>query len=66
VNLCDTSRSSFIFHVCFNYPGFVLVVGGGLCVCVFPYEVENCPFNLCKELCGNFCGDCIESVDCFE
>jgi hypothetical protein len=33
---------------------------------VFLYEViECCSFKVCKELCWNFDGDCIESVDGF-
>ena len=35
------------------------------CFFLFLYEVENCSFKVCKELCWNFDGDCIESVDCF-
>jgi hypothetical protein len=49
----DTSRRSFIVQDCFSYPGFF----------VFPYEVENCSFQLCKELCWNFDEDFIESVE---
>ena len=30
---------------------------------VVPYEVENCSFLVCAELCWSFDGDCIESVD---
>ena len=51
----DSSRSSFIVENCFGYPG----------VFFFPYEVENCSLHISKELCWNFDGDCIESVDCF-
>jgi hypothetical protein len=29
----------------------------------FPYGVENCSFNVCKELCWNFYGNCNESLD---
>jgi hypothetical protein len=32
---------------------------------ILGYEVENCFFHVCEELCWNFDGDCIESVDCF-
>jgi hypothetical protein len=32
--------------------------------CFFPYEIKNCSFYVCEELCWNFVGDCIESVDC--
>ena len=31
----------------------------------FPYEIKNCSFHVCEELCWNFDEDCIESVDCF-
>ena len=31
----------------------------------FPYEVEYYSFKVCKELCLNFDGHWIESVDCF-
>jgi methionine aminopeptidase len=34
-------------------------------VFVFLYEVENCSFNVCEELCWNLDGDCTESIDCF-
>ena len=46
----------FIVQHCVSYPGFFLF---------FPYEVENYPFKVSKELCWNFYGDCIEFVDCF-
>jgi hypothetical protein len=37
-----------------------------VCVCVFPYEAENFPFQFCEEeLYLNFDGDRIEFVDCF-
>jgi hypothetical protein len=59
----DSSKSSFIGLDCFGYPGFLFVC---LFVCsVFPYEVENCSFKVCKELCWNFDRDCIDSLDCF-
>jgi hypothetical protein len=32
---------------------------------LFPYEIKNCSFKVCKELCWNFDGNCIECVDCF-
>ena len=51
----DTSRSAFIVQVCFSYPG----------IFVLSYEVEKGSFKVCKELCWNFGGKCIESVDCF-
>ena len=44
-----------IVHDCFSYPGFF----------IFPYEVDNWSLKVFKQLCGNFDGDCIESVDCF-
>ena len=30
---------------------------------IFPYEVVYCSFKVCKELCWNFDGDCIESLN---
>jgi hypothetical protein len=51
----DTYRSSFILQDCFEYP----------VVLIFPYEVENFSFNVCKKLYWNFDGNFIESVDCF-
>ena len=53
--VADASRSSVIVQDCLSYPGFF----------GFLYEVENCSFKVCKELCWNFDGNCIESVDCF-
>lgn len=47
------SPRAFIADNCFGYPGIL----------VFPDEVENCSF--CDELCWNFDGVCIDSVDCF-
>jgi hypothetical protein len=51
----DTFRSSFIVHDCFSYPEFF----------VLSYEVENFNFKVCKELCWDFDGNYIGSVDCF-
>ena len=51
----DASGSSFIVHDCFSYPGFFGI----------PYEVDYCSFKVCEELCWDFDGDCIESIDCF-
>jgi hypothetical protein len=31
----------------------------------FPYEVENCSFKVCKELCWNANENYIESIGCF-
>jgi hypothetical protein len=50
----DTS-SLFIVQDYFSYPQCFVI----------SYEVENCPFKFCKELCWISDGDCIESVDCF-
>ena len=48
-----TSRNSFIVQDCFTYPGPF----------VFPYEGgENDSVKVCKELCWNFDGNCIESL----
>ena len=50
----NASRSSFIVQDCFGYPGFL----------VFPYVVEYCSCKVFEELCCDFDGDCIESIDC--
>jgi hypothetical protein len=34
-------------------------------VCLFLDETENYPVKFCEELCWNFDGDYIESIDCF-
>jgi hypothetical protein len=47
-------RSAFIVKNCFHYPRFV-----------FLYVIENCSLHAYEELCWDFDGDCIESVDCF-
>lgn len=44
-----------LFRVVFSYLGLF----------VFPYKIEYCPFKVCEELCWNFDGTCIESIDCF-
>ena len=31
----------------------------------FSYEVEYCSFKVYEELCWDFDGDCIESINCF-
>jgi hypothetical protein len=49
------SRSFFIVQVCISYLG----------IFVLSYEVENGSFKVCKELCWNFDGKNIESLDCF-
>ena len=51
----DASGSFFIVQDCFGYPRST----------VFPYRVGYCSFKVCEELCWDFNGDCIESVDCF-
>jgi hypothetical protein len=52
----DLSRSSFFnTENRFGYYGYFLS----------PYEVDNCSFHVYEDLCWNFDGDCIESVDCF-
>ena len=51
----DTSCISLIIQDCSKYP----------CFFVSPYEAENCLFNICEELCQNFEGNCVESVDFF-
>ena len=51
----DTFGSCFILQGYFTYHEFF----------VFPYEVENCPFEFCRLLSLKFDGDFIKSVDCF-
>ena len=51
----NTPGSSFIAQDCFSYPGFF----------VLPYEEQYCSFEVWEELCWDFNGECIESVDCF-
>ena len=51
----DTSRHSFIVPDCFSYTGSF----------VFPYQVENCSFKVCREFCGNFDRSCIQPLDRF-
>lgn len=51
----ETFSNSLVVRDCFAYPMSF----------AFPHEVENCPFKSCKELCWDFGGDCVESVDCF-
>ena len=47
-------RSSFIVKNCFPYLGFF-----------FPDEIENCSFHDFEELCWNFDGVFVKSVDYF-
>ena len=55
VRVDDASRSSPIVQGCFGYPGSF----------VSPYKVEDYSFKVSEEMCWDFDGDCIESVDCF-
>jgi hypothetical protein len=48
-----TAKGSSIVQDCFSYPGSY----------VFQYEFDNCILHVWKELCWNFEGDFIESVD---
>jgi hypothetical protein len=50
-------RSSFIVKNCFYYPVFFFFA--------FLYEIGNCSFHICEELCWNIDGNYVESVDCF-
>ena len=50
------SRNFPSIQDCFNYPENF----------VFPYEVENCPFKVCKNVCWSFDENSIEFVDCFQ
>jgi hypothetical protein len=49
----DSPSSSFIVKNCFCYSG----------VFAFLDELENCSFHVFEELCWDFDGDCIESID---
>ena len=44
----NTSSNSFIIQDYFSYPGICV------CVCVLPYEADNCPSTFCEKLCWNF------------
>jgi hypothetical protein len=50
----DSLSDSFIVKNCFCYSGFF----------AFADEFESCSFHVFEELCWDFYGDCIESVDC--
>ena len=50
----NASRSFLIVQTCFGYPGFF----------TFPYEIEYCSFEVCKEFYWDFDDHCTESVDC--
>jgi hypothetical protein len=49
----DSPSHSFIVKYCFHYSGFF----------AFLDEFENCSFHVFEELCWDFDGDCIESID---
>ncbi|XP_018644101.1 hypothetical protein Smp_191100 [Schistosoma mansoni] len=51
----DASGRCLVEQGCFGYPGSF----------VFPYKIDYCSFKVCEELCWDFNGDSIESVDCF-
>ena len=51
----DASESSFIVQDCFGYPGCLF----------FQIKVDYFSFKVCEELCWDYDGDCIESIDCF-
>ena len=55
----DASGSSFIVQDCFGYPVLFLLLF------VFSYEVNYFSFKVYEELCWDFNGDCIESIDTF-
>jgi hypothetical protein len=50
----DSPGYSFIVKNCFRYSGFF----------AFPDEFEKLLFPCIEELCWDFDGDCIESIDC--
>ena len=43
----DTPQSSYIIQDCLSYPVFFSFTSF-LCVCVFPYEADYCPFRSMK------------------
>jgi hypothetical protein len=53
----DSPSCSFIVKNCFCYSGLFV------CLFAFPDEFENF-FHIFEELCWDFDGDCIESIDC--
>ena len=58
----DSTSCSFIVKNCFHYSGFCFLF---FVFCfAFPDEFENCSFHVFEELCWNFDGDRIESIDC--
>jgi hypothetical protein len=54
VRVGDSLSCSFIVKNCFHYS----------VIFAFPAEFENCSFHIFEELCWDFDGDCIESIDC--
>jgi hypothetical protein len=53
----DSPSHSFLIKNCFHYPFFFFFFA-------FSDEFENSSFNIFEELCWNFDGGYIESVDC--
>jgi hypothetical protein len=64
----DSSSSRSFFFVLFLCL-FVFYYSTGLLllarVFILICEIKNFSFNVCKQLCWNFYGNCIESVNCF-
>ena len=59
----DNSSSYFIVQDCFSYP-VLFVCLFVFVLCVFLSKVENCYFKICEEMCWDFDGKFIQSVDC--
>lgn len=57
----DATRSLFIS----NRIVLAILVWYFFVVVYFPYQLEYCSFKVSEELCWDFDGDCIESVDFF-
>jgi hypothetical protein len=58
----DSPSHSVIVKYCFCYPVFLFLFV--FVFFAFPDGFENCSFPVFEELCWDFDGDCIESVDC--
>lgn len=60
--LCTTTLGQKWQKQIFRYYFFTTIdicacVCFSMCVYMFQYEVENCSFNICEEMCRNFDGD---------
>lgn len=67
-DLCYCSSEAQFIIWCGEIPGVLLLFMIVLAIWhlfVFPYVVENCPFEICEEFCCHFSVDCIEFEGCF-